>query len=112
MTKLAQLIAKEEGFGLPGDIPTTHNNPGDLEHAPGETHNDGTPVGEFPTPAAGWAALENQLQLYASRGLTLAEMVDDYAPPSQNNTTAYLDFLCEGLGCAPNILVKDALLIT
>jgi hypothetical protein len=112
MSKLAELIAKQEGFGIAGDIPTTHNNPGDLEHAPGETHNDGTPVGEFPTVAAGWAALENQLQDYANRGLNLSQMVDIYAPPSENNTNAYLDFICEGLGCQPNTLVKDALLIT
>jgi hypothetical protein len=111
MTKLARLIAQEEGFGLPGDIPTTHDNPGDLEHAPGETHNDGTPVGEFPTPAKGWTALEDQLQLYAERGLTLEQAIYVYAPPSQNNSARYLAFVVQGLGVPPETPMAQALLI-
>lgn len=112
MSRLAQLIAKREGFGIPGALPTRSNNPGDLEHAPGEMHNTDSPVGEFLTAQAGWDALDNQLQKYAERGLTIQDMVEIYAPPSENDTDAYLDFICSGLGCQPNLLVKDALLIT
>jgi hypothetical protein len=111
VSKLAQLIAKREGFGIAGDIPTTHNNPGDLEHAPGEMHDTGSPIGEFLTVEDGWEALENQLQKYADRGLTVQDMIEVYAPPTENDTDEYLDFICEGLGCQPNTLVKDALLI-
>ena len=112
MSKLAQLIAQREGYGIAGDIPTTHNNPGDLEHAPGETHDTGSPIGEFIDPSAGWAALEGQLQKYADRGLTMQQMTYIYAPPTENDTDGYLDFLCQGLGCQPDTSVKDALLIT
>lgn len=112
MSKLARLIAQREGFGVAGAIPTAHNNPGDLEHAPGETHDDGSVIGEFIDPSAGWAALEAQLLKYANRGLTVQQMVYVYAPPTENDTDAYLDFICQGLGCQPDTLVKDALQIT
>ena len=112
MSKLAELIAQREGFGIPGALPTRSNNPGDLEHAPGETHDTSSPVGEFLTVADGWQALDNQLQKYAERGMTVKDMVEVYAPPPQNDTDAYLTFICQGLGCAPNTTVAAALLIT
>ena len=111
MSKLAKLIAEQEGFFVDGSIAQRQNNPGDLEHASGEWHN-GSPIGSFYTAKKGWAALQNQLEDYANRGLNLSQMVDIYAPPSQNDTTDYLNFICEGLGVSPNTLVKDALLIT
>lgn len=114
MSKLAELIAKEEGFGLPGTIPTRGHNPGDLRHAPGESHPEGSPnsVGSFVDDTAGWAALERQLQLYAGRNLTLRECIAIYAPPVENDSERYLKFVCEGLECSPDILVSEALKIT
>lgn len=109
MSLLARLIAKEEGFGVPGAIPTTHNNPGDLEHAPGETHDGPCPIGSFADMASGWAMLERQLRLEADRGLTLEQLIYCYAPPSQNNSAAYLKNVCAGLGLQSNTLVSEAL---
>jgi hypothetical protein len=109
MTLLARLIAKEEGFGVPGAIPTTHNNPGDLEHAPGETHDGKCPIGSFASVAAGWAMLERQLQLEADRGLTIEQLIYCYAPPSQNNSAAYLQHVCAGLGLPYSTPVSEAL---
>jgi hypothetical protein len=100
-TRLAQLIAREEGFGIPGAIPTVTNNPGDLEHAPGIQSWDGA-TGVEPSDDQGWADLERQLQLYASRGMTLRQMVDIYAPPSENDTANYLTFLTATLGYGPD----------
>lgn len=42
---LATLIAKREGFGIPGALPTRQNNPGDLRHANGESHDPADPNG-------------------------------------------------------------------
>jgi hypothetical protein len=112
MSKLARLIAKEEGFGIPGSIPTTHNNPGDLRHSPHSDHQPGAPnaIGAIDTVAHGWADLERQLGLYAARGLTLREMiVNYYAPATENNSEGYLKFVCDGLGCPDNTPVKTAL---
>lgn len=109
-TKLAEAIAHQEGYFIPGSLPNRNLNPGDLRHAPGETH-PGNPdaVGAFPTIEAGWAALERQLGLYAERGMTVEQMVAEYAPPTENNTQAYLDYVCQYVGCAPSDPVSDAL---
>ena len=113
MSKLAELIAQEEGFEMPGSVPNRSANPGDLRHAPGEFHPVNAPnsVGSFPDVATGWGALERQLNLYASRGLTLEQAIYEFAPPSENNSAGYLSFVCNGLGCAADTLVSDALKI-
>lgn len=114
MSKLAQLIAQEEGFNVPGTVPNRDNNPGDLRHSPHSFHNPGDPnaIGQIDTVADGWADLERQLGLFASRGLTLAQAIFEFAPPSENDSAAYLAFVCQGLGCQPDISVTDALNIT
>ena len=108
MTKLAQLIARREGFGIPGTKPTRDHNPGDLKHAPHIHSWDGA-IGIEPNDAAGWEDLERQLRLYAGRGLTLAQMVAIYAPSSENDSAAYLRFICAGLGLPANTPVSEAL---
>lgn len=111
MTKLAQLIAQREGFGIPGDIPTVRHNPGDLKRSPHSTHpaDDPNGIGYIDTDADGWADLERQLRLYAARGLTIQQAIETYAPPTENDTEAYLSFICEGLGLGPDVTVAEAL---
>jgi hypothetical protein len=113
-TRLAQLIAQQEGFGIPGAIPTIDNNPGDLTHSPHSSHvgEDPNAIGEIDTVADGWADLERQLQIYAERGLTLEEMIAEYAPVEDgNNPDEYLAFVCGGLGLPPTATVSEALAI-
>jgi hypothetical protein len=114
MSKLAQLIAKEEGFGIPGSLPTRDNNPGDLRHSPHSFHPANTPdaIGVINTVANGWADLERQLTLYAERGMSLQEAIYEFAPPSENDSARYLAFVCEGLQCTAATSVADALKIT
>ena len=109
---LAQLIAKQEGFGKPGALPTRRNNPGDLRHSPHSSHEGIGPndIGEIDTATDGWADLERQLRLYSIRGLTLAQLAETYAPESDgNDTAAYLAALCSGLGLGPDDTVTAAL---
>jgi len=109
---LAELIAKEEGFDVPGTVPNRDNNPGDLRHSPHSFHSgDPDAIGQIDTVADGWADLERQLNLYASRGLDLAQAIYEFAPPSENNSAEYLAYVCSGLGCSPTTLVSDALKI-
>jgi hypothetical protein len=117
MTKLALLISKMEGFGIPGAVPTTHNNPGDLRHSPHSQHPGGpshaNDIGSIDTVQHGWQDLERQLQIYADEGLTLRQAINLYAPPSDHNeTSAYLAFVAKGLGVDPDTPVRDAIRIT
>lgn len=111
MSKLAELIAQQEGYGIPGAVPTRDNNPGDLRHAPNASHEGEGPndIGIEPTSALGWADLERQLDLYAQRGLTLQEAIYAFAPPTENDSAAYLQFVCNGLGLPPTATVAQAL---
>lgn len=111
MSKLARLIAQEEGFGIPGSVPTTHHNPGDLEHSPHSEHVAGDPIGRIDTDADGWADLERQLQLFADHSMTLRAAIYTYAPPAENDSERYLNFVCAGLGCSPDTPVAEALKI-
>lgn len=112
MSKLAQLIAHEEGFYVEGSVPQRFNNPGDLRHSPHSTHpNDPNGIGVIDTVEHGWEDLERQLQIYAARGLTLEQCIAIYAPPSENNSAQYLNFVCTGLGLPPDTLVSVALQI-
>jgi hypothetical protein len=115
MSKLAHLIAQEEGYGIPDALPTRNNNPGDLRHSPHSFHKPGDPnsIGEIDTPEDGWADLERQLQLYAERGMSLREAIYEFAPPSENNTVGYLNYVLGGLGVTnPDMPISQALEIT
>lgn len=111
MTKLAEAIAHEEGFYVQGSLPQRNHNPGDLRHGNGEVHPDNQPdaVGAFPNDAAGWAALERQLVLDSNRGWDIAQLINSYAPPSENNTAAYLAYVINYVGCDSDTPVSEVL---
>lgn len=112
-SELAYLIAKEEGYFLPGSLPNRQNNPGDLRHSPHSFHTPSDPnaIGDIDTPEDGWADLQRQLGLFAARGLTLRQAIYEFAPPSENDSEGYLAFVCTGLGCTADTSVTDALKI-
>jgi len=98
MTKLAWLIAKEEGFFKPGTLPQRDHNPGDLRHSPHSLHDPGAPdaIGEIDDDADGWADEERQLTIYAQRGLNLEQAIYEWAPPTENNSAVYLGNILSG----------------
>ncbi|WP_313471202.1 hypothetical protein [Atlantibacter hermannii] len=80
-----------------------NNNPGNLNYVgqAGAT-KEGGPNGRFAvfeTMQHGIAALYKQLQLYFSRGKdTIREIINTYAPSSENNTEAYISAIVKKLG--------------
>lgn len=124
MTKLAQLITLEEGgwklFNgklviVPGTLPARDNNPGDLRHSPHSQHpGDPNAIGVIDTLADGIADLERQLQMdavkYVShdpvtglpvtppRLMQLRDAIYSWAPPNENNSASYLEFVVNGFG--------------
>lgn len=101
-SKLAVLIATEEGFFKSGTLPQRNNNPGDLRHSPHSQHDPRDPnaIGKIDTVTDGWADLERQIQVDASRGLTLQQAIYSWAPPTENDTAQYLQFVIDGFGGA------------
>jgi len=116
VSKLAEAIAHEEGFYVEGSLPQRNHNPGDLRHGNGEVHPDNQPdaVGSFPDDATGWAALERQLVLDSgpARGWNVQQLIYSYAPPSENNTEQYLDYVCNYVGCEATAPVSEALALS
>ena len=101
MTKyrFVQLCASEEGFGIAGTVPTRDNNPMDLRHSPHSWHALNAPeaIGQIDSVEDGWADADRQAELWAERGLNLAKVIYTLAPPIENNTANYLEFVLAGL---------------
>lgn len=102
---LAQQIVKIEGYIPPntqypqGSLAYQNNNPGNLRFAnqPGAVQGAGG-FAKFSSYDAGYQALLNQIQLQAARGQTLEQFINQYAPPTENNTSAYLSSLERATG--------------
>jgi hypothetical protein len=91
LSALAQAMAKREGYGQPGVIPTTHNNPGDIKipaggmavarqryndpgAQPGKMGKDGGQFIVFSSPEKGFEAVKTLLKnpLYANLSVDAA----------------------------------------
>lgn len=104
---LAQSIATMEGFFQLGTLAQRNNNPGNLRAGAGQTGTDANGFAVFPDANTGWAALYNQISLDSGRGLNLSQFINKYAPPSENNTSNYLNYLTGQLGVSPFTLLSD-----
>ena len=80
-----------------------NNNPSNLRFA-GQREASGPDdkgFAVFPTAPAGWRALHAQIKRDQERGETLAQFIGKYAPPKENNTSQYLEFVCDQLHISP-----------
>src|ERR1700685_4206089 len=91
VSTIASTIQTVEGY-YPGTPAYINNNPGNFMFVgqPGATQ--GTPMGStgsyfaaFPSYQAGLTALDSQIQSYANQGLTIEQMMEKYAPLTDNN---------------------------
>jgi len=82
-----------------GTLADKNNNPGNLRFVgqAGSIQGEGG-FAKFATPEAGYQALINQVRLDQSRGMTLAQFVSKYAPPTENNTSQYVEQMSQWLG--------------
>jgi hypothetical protein len=116
VSSLASAIAQMEGYNTPGTLAQRNNNPGNLRSGPGQIGTSGG-FAVFPDAATGWAALDNQVQVNADRGLTLNEffagkpgVYAGYAPSSDaNNPAAYAAFVASQTGADPNTPLNSLL---
>lgn len=80
-----------------------NNNPGNLNYVGQEgATKEGGPNGRFAvfrSAEEGLRALANQLRRYGSRGInSVRAIISKFAPPSENNTQAYIGSVSKGLG--------------
>ncbi len=111
------LIAQFEGFGQSGKPATVNNNPGNIIASPFATANGaiGTNKGfaVFPDPATGTQAMDNLVQHYDAKGLTIADLIAKWSPGSAPGNTpagqqSYTDFLSSGLGVPSSTQIGTA----
>ena len=107
---IAQAIQRMEGYA-PGTRAYRNNNPGNLRYVgqPGATGADTSGFAIFPSYDAGYAALQKQIELDASRGLTIEQFIAKYAPPNENDTTNYTTRITEWTGFDPGMPLMDAI---
>lgn len=106
---ISQAIAHMEGFYSPGTIAQRQNNPGNLRSW--GTYPVVNGYVQFPDAAAGWSALNQQVNLNISRGLTLQEffggkpgVYDGYAPSADaNNPKSYAQYVAGQVGIDPTV---------
>lgn len=91
-----------------GTLADRNNNPGNIKASP---HNnwlgEGEPNGgfeSFQTPEHGVRAMAKNLYTYNERdGLnTVGGIISQWAPPSENDTDAYIDFVADEMGVGAN----------
>lgn len=122
---LARAIMDQEGSVYPG---TTDPKPGSVNYTinqkygmwnvghlvwasqPGAvsvvTKTGGREWAAWPTFSGAYQGLVRQITLDMNRGLTLEQFIAKYAPPNENNTSAYLEFVKGRLGMSGNTLLS------
>lgn len=108
---IAAAIGQMEGANSPGTLAARNNNPGNLRAGPGQVGTDANGFAIFPDLATGTAALNNQINLNISRGLTLQQFFGGlpgvyagYAPSADsNNPTQYANFVASQAGIPSDV---------
>lgn len=101
---IASTIQQVEGY-YPGSVAYRNNNPGNLRYVgqAGATGADANGFAIFPDYATGRQALNDQIQLYAARGLSVQGMMNIYAPASDgNDPNSYAARVAGALGVDPS----------
>lgn len=90
---VANVASAANGSAQPA--PIRANNPGAMM--------PGGKLATYPTMQAGLDSMDTNLQNYGKQGVnTLAGVISKWAPPSENNTGAYIQDVSQRLGLKPN----------
>jgi hypothetical protein len=88
--------------------PQRNNNPVNLRYAgQANSHKTDDNFADFDYPHQGWIAAHKQIELDQGRGLTFEKFIAKFAPPNENNTSQYLQFVCTQLKVTPETPLKD-----
>lgn len=103
-----EAIAREEGFYVAGTRANRNHNPGNIEFgkfslAHGALHGDPR-FAVFPSNEAGFACMRTLFQS-AYKGLTVAQAIAKWAPPTENDTASYVNNVCHWTGLEPGEVI-------
>lgn len=88
-----------------GPVSVRNNNPGNLKYVgqPGAVGADARGFAIFPTAEAGMEAMRKQIILDTqTRSMTLTQFIQKYAPPNENDTKKYIEYVGKQTGLKPN----------
>ena len=89
--QLSLVIANEEGWNNKDSLVYSLNNPGALTFVKQRNAKLGSRnFAHFSSADAGWKALRKDLESKLKRNMSLRAIIYRWAPPSENNTEAYL----------------------
>ena len=119
LLNIPEAIAREEGWNLTPPARCRRNcNPGNLDFEPWqvqfgaklETVKTGVArFAAFPDAPSGFAALVHLCGFPKYKGKSLLNLITAWAPPSENNTNAYLQNVCRWTGLTPDTIIDDHL---
>jgi hypothetical protein len=90
------------------------NNPGNIRISPANYVGEITPsadpaFSQFETIAYGYRAMFQVLRHYISNGLnTIQKIINTYAPPSENDTNAYINSVTKRTGISATAILDSA----
>lgn len=112
IANVASTIQRIEGY-YPGSLAYRNNNPGNMRWATpilGATGVDSSGFLIFPDYQTGYAALQHQITLDASRGLTIDQFTAKYAPKEDSNDPkSYARQIASAAGLSPGDPLSAAL---
>jgi hypothetical protein len=118
MLTICQAIARYEGFNKPNSRAARNHNPGNIQYGEFARTYGGVletiPIGIqeqprfafFPSDEAGELCL-SQLLNKNYTGMTVLDAFNKYAPPVENNTNAYAQFVCDVTGLQLDSILTD-----
>ena len=113
ISQLASAIARAEGFGISGTVPTTAHNPGDLvlgDQGLGVANSAGVTI--FPDDTTGWGALYHELNLIFSGESSVYSPGLSFGAFAQlwtggDNPGGWATTVSQNVGASPGSLLSD-----
>lgn len=108
---LACAIATQEGWFVENSAPQVLCNPGDLKAAgqKGVIGSTQSGLAHFVDDTLGITALFRQLWLQVAEGQTVRQIIAQWAPPNENNTSVYLENVLQWTGLPADVPVLELL---
>ena len=104
-------IATQEGWFSSNRnvLPIVNNNPGDLDYAGQLNAEPNGRFAKFTSPQTGETALFRQVWAQVAEGQTLRQLINQWAPSTENNTSEYLQNVMKWTGLAADTPILQLL---